>query len=99
MTEYCSIDLDERRKEPGDGRSPFPHQQEAFKAMDKLFSFKVGEPKSALLVLPTGAGKTFTSVNWIARKVFAKNIKVLWLAQSFHLLDQAFDSFASVVSQ
>ena len=95
MTEYCSLDLDERRKETGDGRSPFPHQQEAFKAMDKLFTFKEGEPKAALLVLPTGAGKTFTSVNWIARKVLSKNIKVLWLAQSFHLLDQAFDSFAS----
>lgn len=99
MPEYCSLDLDECRKEPGDGRSPFPHQQEAFKAMDKLFSFKAGEPRSALLVLPTGAGKTFTSVNWIARKAFAKNIKVLWLAQSFHLLDQAFESFASNARQ
>jgi ATP-dependent helicase IRC3 len=44
-------------------------------------------------VLPTGAGKTFTAVRWLSDHVIPKNIKILWLAPSFYLLDQAFDTF------
>lgn len=44
-------------------------------------------------MLPTGGGKTFTAVNWICRNVLPKKIKVLWLAQSSYLLNQAFGSF------
>lgn len=72
---------------------PFPHQSEAFRAMNKTFTFPAKEYKGALLVLPTGAGKTFTAVNWICKNVLAKNIKVIWFAQSSHLLNQAFSSF------
>ncbi|NJO00059.1 MAG: DEAD/DEAH box helicase, partial [Anaerolineales bacterium] len=49
--------------------------------------------KSGILVLPTGAGKTFTSVNWICRNVLPKNIKVVWLAHTSHLLEQAYETF------
>ena len=61
--------------------------------MGKTFIFPAKEYKGALLVLPTGAGKTFTAVNWVCRNVLAKNIKVIWFAQSSHLLNQAFNSF------
>ncbi len=44
-------------------------------------------------MLPTGGGKTFTAVNWICRNVLSRKIKVLWLAQSSYLLNQAFGSF------
>jgi len=44
-------------------------------------------------VLPTGGGKTFTAVNWICRNVLSRKIKVLWLAQSSYLLNQALESF------
>ena len=43
-----------------------------------------------MLVLPTGAGKTFTTVKWVCDNVIARNIRVLWLANSYYLLDQAF---------
>ena len=46
-----------------------------------------------MLVLPTGGGKTFTAVNWICRNILSKGIKVLWLAQSSYLLDQAAQTF------
>jgi superfamily II DNA or RNA helicase len=49
------------------------------------------------LVLPTGGGKTFTSVNWICRNILSNGIKVLWLAQSSYLLDQAADTFTQEV--
>lgn len=73
---------------------PWPHQSEAFTQMSKVYDFKFSDvSKSGIVVLPTGAGKTFTSINWIVRNVLDKGMKVLWLAQSFHLIDQAFCEF------
>ena len=71
-----------------------PHQSEANEKLSKVFSPIVPvSHKAGLLVLPTGAGKTFTSVYWILKNIIPKNIKVLWLAQSSLLLDQAADTF------
>lgn len=81
-------------------KEPFPHQQNAFKNLTNLFTFeKNGNSKSGILVLPTGAGKTFTAVNWICRNVLPKNIKVLWLAHTGHLLDQAYETFEDNISE
>lgn len=74
-------------------KNPFPHQTRAFEELSKNFSFPINSYKGGLLVLPTGGGKTFTAVNWICRNVLPKNIKVLWLAQSSYLLNQASASF------
>ncbi len=89
MPGYISLDLDSRREKEAltPGKQPFPHQLEAFEALNKTFKDK--SAKSGLLVLPTGAGKTFTSVRWLCTNVLPKNIKIVWLAQAFHLLDQA----------
>ena len=94
MPDYCSLDLEAIRKQTGTLRSPFTHQQEAFIALDRLYLSSPRSARGALLVLPTGAGKTFTSVNWICRKVLPAGMKVLWLAQAFHLLDQAAEAFS-----
>ncbi len=93
MSSYSAIDLENSRNQPGNAVQPFPHQKEAFLALDRVFSLEDRAPKAALLVLPTGAGKTFTSVNWVCRKSIPRGMRVLWLAQSFHLLDQALESF------
>ena len=72
----------------------FPHQSEANESLSKVFSPIVPDIyKAGLLVLPTGAGKTFTSVYWILKNILPKNIKVLWLAQTSLLLDQAAETF------
>jgi len=89
---YHSIDLENLR---GDSRLsarkvPFEHQLDAFDALDKAFVFGKQKGTGGLLVLPTGAGKTFTSVKWVCDNVVPKGIKVLWMANSFYLLDQAF---------
>ena len=90
---YKSENLIELRKKNLNHIStkPFEHQKDAFEKLTGLYNFK--EHKSGVLVLPTGAGKTFTSENWICRNVLPKNIKVLWLAHTSHLLEQAFDEF------
>ena len=93
--QYESIDLKQLRKENSGylPKKPFPHQERAFKKLSKTFLFPPNEYIGGLLVLPTGAGKTFTAINWICRNVISKKMKVLWLAQSSYLLDQAGKSF------
>ncbi len=92
---YQSFDLHRLRLENPDfmPKNPFEHQRDAFANLSKLFTFDDYEHKSGMLVLPTGAGKTFTSVNWICRNVLPKNIKVVWLAHTSHLLEQAYETF------
>lgn len=74
-------------------KEPFPCQGEAFRALSSIFTFPAEGYKGGLLVLPTGAGKTFTAVNWVCRNVLPRKTKVLWLAQSSYLLEQAGRAF------
>jgi superfamily II DNA or RNA helicase len=90
---YASINLDQIRDANISSKTPFQHQIEAFAALSKTFKFGSEKPGSGILVLPTGAGKTFTAVRWLSKNVISKNIKILWLAPSFYLLEQAFDTF------
>src|SRR4051794_15093081 len=89
---FHSLVLDNLRSEEkwNVRKTPFEHQLDAFEALRKCFEFDAGQGKGGLLVLPTGAGKTFTTVKWVCDNVVPKNIRVLWLANSFYLLDQAF---------
>jgi len=67
-------------------KKPYPFQEEAYKNLNKYYNNK--ENKKGLLVLPTGAGKTFTSVSWILRNIINKNQKVIWVAHRHELLEQ-----------
>lgn len=89
------LDLDEIRNErkAQARKTPFEHQLDAFQALSKCFDFYADQGKGGMLVLPTGGGKTFTTVKWVCDNVVPKNVRVLWLAHSFHLLDQAFGEF------
>jgi ATP-dependent helicase IRC3 len=92
---FSSLDLNELRDKDGrEGqKTPFEHQVDAFHALDRTFAFTDGNGKGGLLVLPTGAGKTFTTVKWLCDQAVKRNVKILWLAHSFYLLDQAFNEF------
>jgi len=94
---YQSFNLEQLRKDNPHvvHKPPFEHQLDAFKKLNGLFTFADQAHKAGILVLPTGAGKTFTSVNWICRNVLPKNVKVLWLAHTGHLLEQAYETFRS----
>ena len=92
---YESIKIDQQKKS-GDystSKTPFPHQDEAFAALNKVFQIGKKKTASGMLVLPTGAGKTFTAVRWLCTHVLPKNIKILWLAPSYYLLNQAANTF------
>ncbi|WP_230968151.1 DEAD/DEAH box helicase family protein [Nostoc sp. WHI] len=92
---YEPINLDKLRDQSANhhSKTPFQHQIEAFEALSQTFKFGSEKPGSGILVLPTGAGKTFTAVRWLCDHVIPKNIKILWLAPSFYLLDQALATF------
>lgn len=46
-----------------------------------------------LVVMPTGAGKTRTAVDWLLTEPIASDIKVLWITHSVHLLEQTAGAF------
>ena len=80
-----------RIKHGNNGRRLYPHQIEAIKALDNIDK---KESFSTMLVLPTGAGKTATAVNWLLSVAVNKNKKILWLAHRHLLLEQAADAFS-----
>lgn len=87
--EFCgTFSLPELRKRP-DSRQVAAHQAEA---LDKLRTWytQAASPRGGLLVLPTGGGKTFTAVRFLCRGPLSDGVKVLWLAQTHHLLEQAY---------
>ncbi|KIG17736.1 DNA helicase [Enhygromyxa salina] len=81
-------------KQVPDQRKPFRHQVAAWERMSanlaKAESTKVFQ---GMLVMPTGAGKTFTAVQWLAREVLSRGMQVLWLAHRSELLRHAASEF------
>lgn len=70
-------------------RELYNHQTEAIKALNKTNKMPIYK---GLLVIPTGGGKTFTSVYWVMNQVINKGKKVLWLAHRHELLNQTLDT-------
>ncbi len=68
------------------------HQADTLKELNKKVA---ASPKdfAGIIVMPTGAGKTFTAVNWILENYINKGKKVLWIAHRHLLLEQAYKTF------
>ncbi len=73
---------------------PAPHQAVALGKMGKWYGELGGKEDGGILVLPTGGGKTFTAVHFLATGPLSDGYKVLWLAHTHHLLEQAFHGFS-----
>jgi pSer/pThr/pTyr-binding forkhead associated (FHA) protein len=70
-----------------------PHQTRALKHLRAWHARRGEGLAGGILVLPTGGGKTFTAVRFLAEGPLSEGCKVLWLAHTHHLLEQAFKSF------
>jgi superfamily II DNA or RNA helicase len=71
---------------PGNNpRQLYPHQSEAIKALNE----KNQSTFEGLLVLPTGSGKTLTTIHWLLRSFINSRKKILWVAHRHELLNQA----------
>ncbi|HEX9921772.1 MAG TPA: DEAD/DEAH box helicase family protein [Anaerolineae bacterium] len=72
------------------------HQTDAIKALNSSIT-----PHSAfagLLVMPTGAGKTFTAAYWLLQNILNHHKKLLWIAHRHELLAQALRTFVANAS-
>lgn len=74
-------------------KKPYPFQLEAYKKLDDFYKTN---NKKGLLVLPTGAGKTFTSVSWLLRNATNINKKIIWIAHRHELLEQVKDEITKL---
>lgn len=90
---YSTIDLAKARQ-IASTLQPAPHQNTALKALQDWFEAKRKAPHGGIMVLPTGGGKTFTAIRFLCRGPLSHGYKVLWLAHTHHLLNQAYYSFA-----
>jgi superfamily II DNA or RNA helicase len=77
-----------------DRRKPHPYQEEAWQRLDASVNVVPADKLwRGLLVMPTGAGKTFTSVRWAVDRVLSRGQRVLWIAHRHELLEQAAREF------
>ncbi|MFB6375101.1 MAG: DEAD/DEAH box helicase, partial [Bradymonadaceae bacterium] len=72
---------------------PVQHQREALTAIREWHEQHAGERAGGILTIPTGGGKTFVAVRFLCQEPISDGSKVLWLAHTHHLLEQAFDAF------
>jgi superfamily II DNA or RNA helicase len=68
------------------------HQSEALGALSRWYERPQKPYAGTILVLPTGGGKTLTAVRFLCQTALSDGYKVLWLAHTHHLLEQAFKS-------
>lgn len=85
---------------------PAAHQIEALAKLKEWFKQEhTGNSAGSILALPTGSGKTFTASRFLCSSLsqdiydgpLSKGYKVLWLAHTHHLLEQALYSFVPEV--
>ena len=77
-------------KQPADAREPHDYQLEAWEKLSEQLAESTQTGRfQGLLVMPTGAGKTFTTVRWLAENVLSRGMRVLWLAHRQELLEHA----------
>ena len=74
---------------------PYGYQSEAIDRLDEYFALKENAPtyrKSGVIVMPTGSGKTFTSVSWLLNKAAANGYQIIWLVHQQELVTQAYET-------
>jgi superfamily II DNA or RNA helicase len=87
-------------RQPTDPRRPFAHQRAAWEHLSAhLERSRSDGVFEGLLVMSTGAGKTFTATTWLLREIVNDGGRVLWLANHGELLDQATVDFHHAVGQ
>ena len=86
----------EPARSPKPGRDPAPHQTQALGEMERWY--EPGKNLGGILVLPTGGGKTFVATRFMCRNPLSDGYRVLWLAHTHHLLEQALGAFNNAMS-
>ena len=88
---YAVSNLVKTRK-TGTKHDPAPHQRQALDRLEKWYR-RPEQERGGILVLPTGGGKTFVATHFLCRHPLSDGYRILWLAHTHHLLEQAFGAF------
>lgn len=78
---------------------PYGYQGDAIAKLDEYFALGQhipSERKSGVIVMPTGSGKTFTSVSWLLDKAAANGFQIIWLVHQQELVTQAYETIKSM---
>jgi superfamily II DNA or RNA helicase len=95
----CQVyDLSSARSKPS-SKNPCEHQSQAISDLQKWFDADNQPHAGKLLVIPTGGGKTYTAVRFLCSGPLSEGHKVLWLAHTHHLLNQAYYGFYDGLGQ
>lgn len=65
----------------------YPYQEDAIMAMNDYFLKQDG--RSGILQMPTGSGKTLTSIYFLLKDMATRGYQIVWLAHRFMLVEQA----------
>jgi len=88
---FCMLRPNEQ---PADTREPFSYQREAWDALQRHYAdAQTTGVFAGLLEMPTGSGKTYTTVQWLLRTVVNAGGRILWIAHRYELLEQAASEF------
>ena len=93
-----NIIIDLKKSTPRDDK-PYGYQSEAITKLDEYFGLGRNMPterKSGVIVMPTGSGKTFTSVSWLLDKAAANGFQIIWLVHQQELVTQAYETIRSM---
>ena len=71
--------------------SLYPYQREAVDAMNQYYLEE--DEHSGILSMPTGSGKTRTSVYYLLHDMVSKGYQVIWLCHRSMLIEQAAEQF------
>ena len=71
---------------------PHPHQEFVIDALRSNYDAE-GDRMVGVVVMPTGAGKTVTAVQWLLRHPVRDGVKVLWVTHRRELLEQTATTF------
>lgn len=71
--------------------SLYPYQKMAVEAMKQYFITE--EQRAAILSMPTGSGKTRTSVYFLLHDMISAGYQIIWLTHRSMLIDQAAEQF------
>ncbi|HII07587.1 MAG TPA: DEAD/DEAH box helicase family protein [Methanotrichaceae archaeon] len=94
----CKYDLSKSRKN-NSPKTPASHQSAALEKLSRWYESHPKPHAGTILVLPTGGGKTFTAARFLCKTALSDGYKVLWLAHTHHLLEQAFKSLEEDLGQ
>lgn len=73
---------------------PADHQRRAWEGLNRLAAAKLPDRRAGLMILPTGAGKTYSATEWLLNYMDRRpGTRVLWIADRRELVDQAGRAF------